>query len=1001
MSFRGISLEPIHKNIQVRLNQLKEQHSFATGSENNAFGFGVQSIGGKENYLELSKKTVWYSLRSNSLYLGISNTPTSPKFSKLGPHWDNAEFIGKEGPGFIGPTKKGMPTWKTRTARPDFNFTPPPGVESISVTTKGSMGSIKTADIKLKIFHPDDLEYIEYAYLMPGITLFLEWGWSGQTPIPQDEYEGMKGKSSKMLEEAIIKKKLGLGAGDTIVLANQSDQTDEDIKSLNPGQYDGMLGVVTKFNWSLDTDGGYTATISIISPNSLVMGVQLESSQLGATKTTGYELKDGEYKKKTIAKAGEVKIATTKVSISDGEFLTRLVTKMLNDAGERPKLSPVEDDGTARMEKAIEVNKKIIVQWEEIIEQQKQYHYGSYTHQDGVDADARAAKAKKKIEEIEAANKRMEERLKEKGDQTTEGKTTENLNPTETYAIEGDNKTFIYFSKSPIIETLPEMKYFEKEGNIFGKKQRKCRFLVADPDGKYTRNGDPVTYSWQSSAGELHNKLSEGAVLAARGWIRKDGDDGHTTNDYVSWRWIEDTLLNLCAPREGGGFGEPVISLNSTFIGTDGSDEKYYSNQCINHPCIMSMDPHICMLTDKQSDAHFDRVKDMLTIAEEIGVELDADEKPFNAEVAANFKDINKYAFDDIVKGEGRFFTNNIKESEITQFGNYSSGNIRDILVNTKHVISVLNSQRSFEGFVTTLLADINDACGNPWDFALQANESDSHVLQVVDKNYVMGAKTQKRELNPFLDGVKSLSSKKGEILEPSSISKHYRFKGIGSGNILKTVSMASKLPKAVASMAFISNKNPSLNTGDKTANSFNIYGDQIIDGFYSGNLGKKSKSPGRLKADFIEKKANLILDWSTTFANQFMQTPERKDSLSPRQAQKQIVNNLVFGSKLHLAENMKENAVAAPRLLPLELSLTLDGISGIYQGNSLTMDVVEDGGVLPNRYKDKVLFQITKVSNGISDSGWTTTLTCMMRMIPQKERPLPLFAKIGVEIKG
>jgi hypothetical protein len=964
MSFRGISLEPIHKNIQVRLNQLKEQHSFATGSENNAFGFGVQSIGGKENYLELSKKTVWYSLRSNAKFIGFQNNITSPNFSKLGPHWDNSTF---------GPIK-GFPSWKTRTARPDFNFTPPPGVESISVTTKGSMGSIKTADIKLKIFHPDDLQHIEYAYLMPGITLFLEWGWSGQTPIPQDEYEDLKGKTTKMLEEAIIRKKLGLAKGKTIVQANQTNQSEEDIKALNPGQYDGMLGVVTKFNWSLDADGGYTITVSMISPNSLVMGIQLESSQLGATKTTGYKKEDGKYVKTTAKVGNKIQIKTTKSSISDGEFLIRLISKKLDEMGKLPLQYPVESDRDAKIDRAIKLNEDNIKVQEEYIEGQGIYSKASlgYTVQDNEEAQVRIAEAKQNIKEMEDNIKRYED-SKDKNDQTTEGETTGAKNSTSSYAIEGDDRNVIYFASSPIIETLPENNYFEKIGNIFGKTDRKCRFLVAPIDGVYSRNDSTHSaFSWQKGDAAV----TEGAVLAARGWIRKDGDDSHTTNDYVSWRWIEDVLLNICAPREGKGMGKPVISLNSTFIGTDGSDEKYYSNQCINHPCIMSMDPHVCMLTDKQSDAHIERVKAIL-----------GDQYP---------KEVPT-----IEAKEGRFFTADIGEKAITQFGNYSSGNIRDILVNTKHVISVLNSERSFEGFVTTLLGDINDACGNPWDFILQANDSDSHVLQVVDKNYVMGSKTEKRELNPYLEGVKSLSSKDEEALEPSSYSKHYRFKGIGSGNILKTVSMASKLPKAVASMAFISNKNLSSNTADKNANSFNIYGDQIIDSFYSGNLGKKAKDESEIKKDFIEKKENLIADWATTFINLFVKTPERKDSLSPRQAQKQIVNNLVFGSKLHLDGNMQKNVVASPRLLPLELSLTLDGISGIYQGNSLTMDVVIDGGVLPDRYQDKVLFQITKVSNSISDSGWTTNLTCMMRMIPQKERSIMGGLMQAIPIKG
>ena len=1003
MPFRGISLEPIHKNIQVRLEELKRAHSYAIDDTKKITPGGTEyTIKGTAKYdpnahLNLSKKTVWYSLRSNSTYFNVNDKQVSPNFSRLGPYWDNSTF------------KKGFPSWEYRTARPDFNNTPPPGVESISITTKGSMGSIKTADIKLKIFHPDDLEHIEYGYLMPGITLFLEWGWSGQTPMQQDLYDSYKGTSSKYLEEAIIKKKLGLISSEPIIKANQTDQDDVDVIALKPGQYDGMLGVITKFNWSLDTDGGYTATISIISPNSLVMGIQLESSQLAATKNTGYTLENGVYIEATKRKGDEWISATSKVSISDGEFLTRWVSKKLDLEGKIPKQHLVDQSGASgkrneeihRLNKGIarheeikkSLNKKLteiesnliiysqpatdVMTGTVLANQDPQKQKLKQEEAAKEEAQKRIATAEWEIEWREGEIKKIESTPIEV-DKTTDAKNTDAIEPTETYGIAGETAGVVYFSSFGVDSIFRGTTYFEKDGKILGKK-RKCKFLLADPDGKYTRNGDPVTYSWQSSAGDIHDKLSEGAVLAARGWIRKDGTDEPTEADYVSWRWIEDFLLTLCAPTENE---KPVISLSSTFIGASGGEEKYYSNQCINHPCIMSMDPNVCILTDKQSDAHIERVKSIL------GDESDEGHFP-TAE------------FDVLIKNEGRFFTNDIQESEITQFGNYSSGNIRDILVNTKHLISVFKSQRSFEGFVTTLLADINDACGNPWDFTLQANESDSHVLQVVDKNYVMGSTTDASPLNPYLDGAKSLSAKKEEQLEPSTFTKHYRFKGIGSGNILKTVSMASKLPKAVASMAFISNKNLSANTADKNANAFNIYGDQVIDDFYSGNLGAVKKSPEKLAEEFIEKKKNLFSNWGTTFKDLFIHNKEQGGTLSPRQTQKQIVNTLVFGSKLHLKDKMQKEAVTSPRLLPLELTLTLDGISGIYQGNSLTMDVVADGGVLPNRYKDKVVFQITKVSNGISDSGWQTTLTCMMRMIPLEERKGILGEEYTTSLEG
>ena len=184
--------------------------------------------------------------------------------------------------------------------------------------------------------------------------------------------------------------------------------------------------------------------------------------------------------------------------------------------------------------------------------------------------------------------------------------------------------------------------------------------------------------------------------------------------------------------------------------------------------------------------------------------------------------------------------------------------------------------------------------------------------------------------------------------------------------------------------MAFISNKNAAKNTSDPSANSFNIYGERIIDSFYSGNLGAKTVKRDKQVEDMASKKANLYQDWVTTYNAQFLPgaATEKKESLNGRQIQKQMVNTVVFGHDEFVIK--PENA---PRLLPLNLSLSMDGISGLYQGNSLKLLTVQEGGVLPNRYKDSVIFQITKVNQGISDSGWTTSIECLMRMHPKEDK--------------
>jgi hypothetical protein len=62
------------------------------------------------------------------------------------------------------------------------------------------------------------------------------------------------------------------------------------------------------------------------------------------------------------------------------------------------------------------------------------------------------------------------------------------------------------------------------------------------------------------------------------------------------------------------------------------------------------------------------------------------------------------------------------------------------------------------------------------------------------------------------------------------------------------------------------------------------------------------------------------------------------------------------------------------PVLIPLELELSIDGIGGIYPGNSFHSEYV------PNRYKNEALFQCFNVNHTIDGSGWTVNVSGKMR---------------------
>ncbi len=87
--------------------------------------------------------------------------------------------------------------------------------------------------------------------------------------------------------------------------------------------------------------------------------------------------------------------------------------------------------------------------------------------------------------------------------------------------------------------------------------------------------------------------------------------------------------------------------------------------------------------------------------------------------------------------------------------------------------------------------------------------------------------------------------------------------------------------------------------------------------------------------------------------------------------------------------------------LLDMELDIELQGIGGITPGNVFSISN------LPRQYLDGVLFQATEINHEISDTGWNTTLKGQMRVnisheIELSKTPVPKIDKIwaAAEIK-
>jgi len=152
---------------------------------------------------------------------------------------------------------------------------PIPGIKNISVDYVGEMKASKEATIEWVCWSFRDLERLTPHFLEMGKLVTLEWGWGGlggsDKPIPLDY--------SKILEASV---------GRTTKVSLHDEIQDKVFE--NGGNYDAMVGVISNFEWSLRSDGGFDCTTKLKS-----RGVNIINQVMGSpTNSTGMGKEDDE-----------------------------------------------------------------------------------------------------------------------------------------------------------------------------------------------------------------------------------------------------------------------------------------------------------------------------------------------------------------------------------------------------------------------------------------------------------------------------------------------------------------------------------------------------------------------------------------------------------------------------------------------------------------------------------------------------------------------------------
>ena len=149
-----------------------------------------------------------------------------------------------------------------------YGFSPMPGIESADIKTL-NRGSIKKATVKLKANNREQFDILDLLYMRLGYTVLLEWG---NSLFIDNEYGQKTVLRNTFIDDTFFTIKENNGSYLDILPELESR------RATYSGNYDGLLGKVSNFNWSFNVDGSYDIELTIISLGDVVESLKTNLS---------------------------------------------------------------------------------------------------------------------------------------------------------------------------------------------------------------------------------------------------------------------------------------------------------------------------------------------------------------------------------------------------------------------------------------------------------------------------------------------------------------------------------------------------------------------------------------------------------------------------------------------------------------------------------------------------------------------------------------------------
>jgi len=229
----------------------------------NIHGSGTVSNRSPQQIHFLNGNNAWVKLASGSSTTSevLTNSGLSPLFKGMGLAKNNILFGGTsifDGSSLI--QKEGR-----NKIYQDSEFGPVPmaGITNANIKSL-NRGSLKKANVNLKVHSKDQFETINLLYLRLGYTVILEWG----NAFYLDRNGDVQPVLNTVIEDSFFTSSNYLN-----ILTNIEAK-----REFYCGNYDGILGTVSNFNWTFNKDGSYDINITILSMGDIIESLKTDIS---------------------------------------------------------------------------------------------------------------------------------------------------------------------------------------------------------------------------------------------------------------------------------------------------------------------------------------------------------------------------------------------------------------------------------------------------------------------------------------------------------------------------------------------------------------------------------------------------------------------------------------------------------------------------------------------------------------------------------------------------